>query len=86
MKTLRTSLQLGRPAIANRIAMEPMTRAHAGAGGSADMVAFGRQYIANPDLVDRTAQGVPYNVPDHYSFYGGSARGYTDYPALAGFA
>lgn len=56
------------------------------AGGSADMVAFGRQYIANPDLVERIAQGGPYNAPDPYSFYGGSARGYTDYPALAGIA
>jgi len=52
------------------------------AGGQADMVAFGRAYVANPDLVARIAAGGPYNEPDPYSFYGGTARGYTDYPAL----
>jgi N-ethylmaleimide reductase len=52
------------------------------AAGRADMVAFGRQYIANPDLVRRIAQGGPYNEPDPATFYGGGARGYTDYPAL----
>jgi N-ethylmaleimide reductase len=52
------------------------------AEGKADMVAFGRQYVANPDLVARIAAGGPYNMPDPYSFYGGTERGYTDYPAL----
>jgi len=52
------------------------------AQGRADMVAFGRSYVANPDLVERIAAGGPYNTPDPYSFYGGSARGYTDYPSL----
>jgi 2,4-dienoyl-CoA reductase-like NADH-dependent reductase (Old Yellow Enzyme family) len=51
--------------------------------GRADMVSFGRQFIANPDLVRRIAQGGPYNEPDPSSFYGGGARGYVDYPALA---
>jgi 2,4-dienoyl-CoA reductase-like NADH-dependent reductase (Old Yellow Enzyme family) len=50
--------------------------------GRADMVAFGRQFIANPDLVARIARNGPYNEPDPFSFYGGGARGYTDYPAL----
>lgn len=51
--------------------------------GHADVVAFGRQYVANPDLVARIAQGGPYNEPDPYSFYGGGEQGYTDYPSLA---
>ena len=49
----------------------------------ADLVAFGRSYIANPDLVARLAQGGPFNQPDNKTFYGGGAKGYTDYPALA---
>jgi 2,4-dienoyl-CoA reductase-like NADH-dependent reductase (Old Yellow Enzyme family) len=53
------------------------------AGGEADMVAFGRQYVANPDLVARIAVGGPFNEPDPFTFYGGSEKGYTDYPALA---
>jgi len=52
------------------------------AAGQADMVAFGRAYVANPDLVARIAADGPYNTPDPFSFYGGTARGYTDYPAL----
>jgi N-ethylmaleimide reductase len=51
--------------------------------GRADMVSFGRQFIANPDLVRRIAQGGPYNEPDPFTFYGGGAKGYVDYPALA---
>ncbi|WDZ94998.1 alkene reductase [Herbaspirillum sp. WKF16] len=51
--------------------------------GKADMAAFGRQFIANPDLVARIAQGGPFNEPDPVTFYGGDAIGYTDYPALA---
>ena len=52
------------------------------AGGQADMVAFGRLYVANPDLVARIDAGGPYKEPDPFSFYGGTERGYTDYPAL----
>jgi 2,4-dienoyl-CoA reductase-like NADH-dependent reductase (Old Yellow Enzyme family) len=52
------------------------------ATGQADLVAFGRQYVANPDLVARIAQDGPYNTPDVTTFYGGDERGYTDYPAL----
>ncbi|MGP1684750.1 MAG: oxidoreductase, partial [Giesbergeria sp.] len=48
----------------------------------ADIVAFGRVYIANPDLVARLRQGAPLNPPDRATFYGGGAHGYTDYPAL----
>jgi N-ethylmaleimide reductase len=48
----------------------------------ADLVAFGRSFIANPDLVARLRQGGPFNKPDRNTFYGGGAAGYTDYPAL----
>ncbi len=48
----------------------------------ADLVAFGKAYIANPDLVARLRQGGPFNEPDRSTFYGGGAKGYTDYPAL----
>jgi N-ethylmaleimide reductase len=47
-----------------------------------DLVAFGRPYIANPDLVARLKAGGPFNTPDKSTFYGGGAKGYTDYPAL----
>lgn len=50
--------------------------------GRADLVAFGRLYIANPDLVERLRAGAELNVPDRATFYGGGAQGYTDYPAL----
>jgi N-ethylmaleimide reductase len=48
----------------------------------ADLVAFGKTYIANPDLVARLKAGGPFNTPDKSTFYGGGAKGYTDYPAL----
>ena len=48
----------------------------------ADLVAFGRPYIANPDLVERLRANAPLNEPDRATFYGGGAKGYTDYPAL----
>ena len=52
------------------------------AEGRADLVAFGRPFIANPDLTARLRQGGPYNEADPDTFYGGDARGYTDYPTL----
>ena len=48
----------------------------------ADLVAFGRAFISNPDLVARLQQGAPLNAWDRTTFYGGGAKGYTDYPAL----
>lgn len=48
----------------------------------ADLVAFGRLFIANPDLVERLRLDAPLNTPDVATFYGGDARGYTDYPFL----
>lgn len=48
----------------------------------ADAVAFGKAYIANPDLVQRFQQQAPLNDPQPETFYGGGAKGYTDYPFL----
>jgi N-ethylmaleimide reductase len=52
------------------------------AANEADLIAFGKPFIANPDLVERLKRGAPLNVPDKATFYGGGAKGYTDYPAL----
>ena len=52
--------------------------------GLTDAIAFGRLFIANPDLVERIRQGGPYNVPDRATFYTEGSRGYTDYPVLSG--
>ncbi|NUT77618.1 alkene reductase [Pseudomonas sp. C1C7] len=52
----------------------------------ADAVAFGRQFIANPDLPVRLKMGAPLNHYDRSTFYGGGAAGYVDYPALDGVA
>ncbi|MEE1784582.1 alkene reductase [Streptomyces sp. SP17BM10] len=52
--------------------------------GTADMIAYGALFLANPDLPARLAAGGPFNTPDPSTFYGGDHRGYTDYPALAG--
>jgi N-ethylmaleimide reductase len=49
----------------------------------ADLIAFGRHYIANPDLVERLRTGARLNLPDPATFFGGGRKGYTDYPALA---
>ncbi|MDB5643911.1 MAG: alkene reductase [Hyphomicrobiales bacterium] len=51
--------------------------------GRADLVAFGKLFIANPDLVARFKANAALNEPDQKTFYGGDERGYTDYPALA---
>ncbi|MGA7942528.1 alkene reductase [Bradyrhizobium sp.] len=48
----------------------------------ADLIAFGKLFIANPDLVERFKRGTPLNTPDKATFYGGGAKGYTDYPVL----
>ncbi|MFN0186147.1 MAG: alkene reductase [Aquabacterium sp.] len=48
-----------------------------------DLIAFGRPFLANPDLVARMRQDAPLNAPDAATFYVPGAAGYTDYPALA---
>ncbi|HKY96012.1 MAG TPA: alkene reductase, partial [Kiloniellales bacterium] len=50
--------------------------------GDADLVAFGRPYIANPDLVERLRSGAPLASANPATIYGGGAEGYTDYPPL----
>jgi N-ethylmaleimide reductase len=54
------------------------------AGGKADMIAFGKFFIANPDLVTRFMLGAPLNALDDKTLYAGDKRGYTDYPVLTG--
>ena len=51
--------------------------------GRADLIAMGRAFLANPDLVERMRQDRPLNAPDPSTFYTPGAQGYTDYPALA---
>jgi N-ethylmaleimide reductase len=51
--------------------------------GLADGIAFGRGFLANPDLVDRLGTGAPVNPGDMATFYSQGAEGYTDYPTLA---
>jgi N-ethylmaleimide reductase len=48
----------------------------------ADLVSFGQQFLANPDLPARLATDGPYNTPNPATFYGGTAVGYIDYPTL----
>lgn len=48
----------------------------------ADLVAFGVPFLANPDLPARLRLGAALNSPVRATFYGGDARGYTDYPTL----
>jgi N-ethylmaleimide reductase len=50
--------------------------------GAADLIAFATLFLANPDLPERLRRGGPFNAADRKTFYGGSAAGYTDYPAL----
>lgn len=50
------------------------------AEGYADLVAFGKLFISNPDLVERFRNRKALNTPDRDTFYGGGAQGYTDYP------
>jgi N-ethylmaleimide reductase len=59
---------------------EPDTAEAAVANGIASLIAFGRQFIANPDLPKRIKLGLPLNRYDRSTFYGFDARGYTDYP------
>jgi len=67
------------------IANEGFTRESAEAAlaaGTADAVAWGKLFIANPDLVNRFATNAPLNTPNPETFYAEGAIGYTDYPAL----
>jgi N-ethylmaleimide reductase len=52
------------------------------AASKCELIAFGRPFLANPDLVARLKSGAPLNAPDFGTFYTPGAKGYTDYPAL----
>ncbi|MER5598703.1 alkene reductase [Streptomyces sp. NPDC002265] len=52
--------------------------------GTADLIAYGALFMANPDLPRRLEQGGPFNTPDRSKSFGGDHTGYTDYPALQG--
>jgi len=54
------------------------------AHSSADLIGFGRPFISNPDLVERMQTAHKLNEPDMSTFYTGDAKGYTDYPTMAG--
>ena len=54
------------------------------AEGRADLVAFGKPFISNPDLVTRLYLDAPLNPANRETFYGGADQGYTDYPLLRG--
>jgi hypothetical protein len=67
------------------IANEQFTREsaeHVISAGETDAVAFGKLFIANPDLVERFATDAALNPPDPSTFYAPGSKGYTDYPAL----
>ena len=54
--------------------------------GRADLIAFGRPFLANPDLVARLERGLPLNTPDFSTFYTPGPKGYTDYPTAPSVA
>ncbi len=77
------NVQLFRPRFTGPLisaaAYTPATATEAIEKGHADAIAFGRLFIANPDLVARIEKGFPLNAYDRTTFYGGDERGYTDY-------
>ena len=71
------------------ISNEGFTREEAGreiGAGNTDAVAFGKLFIANPDLPQRLSAGAPLNTPDPTTFYAHTEAGYSDYPALRAYA
>jgi len=75
----------GGPFMVNHGAQQPTSRAAVSRVmrlGLADMVAVGRAFIANPDLVHRWHTGAALNRPDPRTYYTGGTRGYVDYPVL----
>ena len=52
------------------------------AKGWADLIGFGRPFIANPDLPHRLQAGATLNEPDRATYFGGGVEGFTDYPLL----
>ncbi|MDY0870991.1 alkene reductase [Dongia rigui] len=72
----------GRPLILNT-GYDQASATRAIDSGAADLIAFGTAFIANPDLPDRLRRRLPLQEADRKTFYGGGARGYTDYPAYS---
>ena len=70
------------PLVAN-MGFTPDEAAQAVESGAVDAIAFGTLFLANPDLPARIRAKAPLNTPDRSTFYGGGAKGYTDYPALS---
>lgn len=73
--------RFGGAVIANE-GFTPESAAKVLADGEADAVSWGKEFIANPDLPARIAQGGPFNKPNPATFYAVGGEGYTDYPAL----
>ncbi|CAI8992086.1 alkene reductase [Pseudomonas chlororaphis] len=59
---------------------DPQSAEQALAANRADLIAFGRPFLANPDLPRRIRDGLALNAPDPSTFFGGDQHGYTDYP------
>jgi 2,4-dienoyl-CoA reductase-like NADH-dependent reductase (Old Yellow Enzyme family) len=74
-------LRFGGPVIANEL-MSKEDGERLIEVGHADALAFGRDYIATPDLAQRLLQGLPLNTPNKDTFYGEGPEGYIDYPRL----
>jgi N-ethylmaleimide reductase len=68
--------------VLNRAGADLATRTADLTAGLADVITVGALALANPDLVARVRSGAALNTPDKSTFYGGDARGYTDYPTL----
>ncbi|MGG6893156.1 alkene reductase [Rhizobium sp. BR 315] len=85
-KNVPSAAELFRPAWSGKLIVagnfRPDTAEAALAAGHADAIAFGRLFIANPDLPERIRRGAPLNPYHRPTFYGGGAEGYTDYPSL----
>lgn len=73
--------RFGGPVIANELMSKEDGERFIEAG-HADALAFGRDYIATPDLAERLQQNLPLNMPNKDTFYGEGPEGYTDYPRL----
>jgi N-ethylmaleimide reductase len=67
---------------ATRYGITPETAASVLGLGFADIIAFGRSFLANPDLVNRIINNEPLNQVDFNTLYTPGAKGYTDYPSL----
>ena len=73
--------RFGGPVIANELMSQEDGERFIEAG-IADALAYGRDYIATPDLAERLRVGLPLNTPDKDTFYEEGPEGYTDYPRL----